>query len=228
MKKINYSKFAASTIASITILGLASLTAQAQTLTLLPDQGPFWHPLSPNGGTYVYANSFASPGSGLATSMGTWLNTLTEDPNTAVTFEILGSVSGNPADGPDTSDVLAETAPISGISGGLALYSGAALAGGTALIAGDEYWFAATVVGAGGTGAYQFGAHTLGSAGTDDNGSFWFSNDPAGVNFDGANLQPEIAFTVTVAGTVPDGGTTATLLGGAVMAMAWLRRKITS
>jgi hypothetical protein len=215
------------------VLGFTSLTVQAQTLTLLPDQGAYWFPLGPNS-SYVYANSFEASGGGTVTSLGTWLNTLVSDPGTALRFEILGSISGNPADGPDISDVLAETGLISGISGPLSLYSSLALGGSTPLIAGDEYWFAASAVGSSGVGQYQAGGHTQGTAGPDDNGSFWFSNDPSGNSFVGQNFQPEMAFTVSITpstaniGSVPDGGSTAGLLGGAFMAMAWLRRKIGS
>jgi hypothetical protein len=63
------------------------------------------------------------------------------------------------------------------------------------LIPGNLYWFAATVVGESGTGAYQVGGHTQNSQ-YPDNCTFWYSNDPAGVAFDGQNLVPEMAFSV--------------------------------
>jgi hypothetical protein len=53
------------------------------------------------------------------------------------------------------------------------------------------------VVGEAGTGQYQVGGHTQNSQ-HQDNCTFWYSNDPNGVFFDGQNLTPEMAFTLTI------------------------------
>ena len=64
------------------------------------------------------------------------------------------------------------------------------------------YWFAATVVGESGPGFYQVGGHTQNSQ-YNDNGTFWYSNDPSGQSFDGQNLTPEMAFHVGTAVPAP-------------------------
>ena len=71
------------------------------------------------------------------------------------------------------------------------------LPGAQALTPGTLYWFAATTVGLPGSGSYAVGGHTQNSQ-QNDNCTFWYSNDPNGVNFDGQNLTPEMAFSLTV------------------------------
>jgi hypothetical protein len=102
------------------------------------------------------------------------------------------------------------------------------LGGGTALTAGNEYWFAASAIGASGSGSYQVGGHTQGTAGPDDNGSFWYSNASDGSTFGGQNLQPEMAFTVTIGGSssVPDAGSSMLLLGLSFGGITALRRRV--
>ncbi|HVI77792.1 MAG TPA: kelch repeat-containing protein, partial [Candidatus Acidoferrum sp.] len=165
------------------------------TITKPPDLGSFWHPLSPNG-SYVYADSFVPQVSGSVSSLGTWLDTTVEDPTTTIRFEVWGSVNNDPTQGPDASNVIATSGPQSGFSGGLTFYSAATLPGGGSLVAGNTYWFVATCVGSTGKGDYQVGGHTQNSI-YQDNGTFWYSNDPSGVDFDGRGLTPEMAFSVT-------------------------------
>ncbi len=194
----------------------ALLTAPAYALTVIekpPDLGPFWFPLSPNGGTYVYSDCFIAP-AGVdihVQALGTWLMTLTQTgPDDALTregfvpqggatptvrFEIWGDSGGG--GGPDASNVLATTGSLSPEPVGLELIAAPVLPGATPLTPGNLYWFAATVVGEQGTGAYQVGGHTQNSV-YPDNCTFWFSNDPNGINFDGQNLTPEMAFQATL------------------------------
>jgi len=155
-------------------------TCVGTTITKPPDLGPFWFPLSPNGGSYVYSDSFVPQVGGSVSSLGTWLNTTVQDPTTTIRFQVWGSVNNDPTQGPDASNVIATSAPQSGFSGGLTFYSAAALPGGGTLVAGNTYWFVATVVGSTGNGQYQVGGHTQNSI-YQDNGTFWYSNDPNGV-----------------------------------------------
>ncbi len=192
----------------------------AVTTTKPPDVGPSWHWLRPNGGTYVYADSFVAPISGDVTSLGTWLGAQFEDPTTTLLFQVWGSVGNNAASGPDAANVLASSSPVEGFSGPLTFYSAAALPG-ISLLGGQTYWFVASAVGSTGSGSYFVGGHTQNSVYA-DNGTFWFSNDPAGVNFDGQSLTPEMAFSVTING-VPDAVGSASLLGIALFAICGLR-----
>ena len=184
-------------IAFLAAAVLLAGSVQAQTtITKSPDLGPFWQPLSPNGGTYVYADCFIAPAGPdvFPQSISTWLNTINPPPP-SVRFEIWGDTGGS---GPDASNVLATTGSLSPNPSGLEQISAPVLAGAGALVPGTTYWFAATVVGEAGTGAYQMGGHTQNSGGIVDNCTFWYSNDPAGISFDGQNLTPEIAFSLTL------------------------------
>jgi hypothetical protein len=178
---------------SVAIALLASSVHAQTVLTKDPDIGPFWQPLSPNGGTFVYADCFIAP-AGVDVwphVLGTWLNTQTPPPP-SVRFEIWGD-----AGGPNASNVLATTGTLNPSPTGLELISAPVQAGAQQLVPGNLYWFAATVVGLPGTGQYQVGGHTQNSQ-QNDNCTFWYSNDPNGVVFDGQNLTPEMAFTVTL------------------------------
>jgi hypothetical protein len=92
-------------------------------------------------------------------------------------------------------------------------------------VTGSTYWFAINAIGGGGSGEYQ-----VSSANDDmnDGGSFWYSNDPSGIDFGGRDLQPEMAFSVTVNGqaSVPDSGSTALLLLSGVLGLAALRKRV--
>jgi hypothetical protein len=180
---------------SVAIVLLASAVHAQTTLTKSPDLGAFWNPLSPNGGTYVYANCFIAPaGTDVwPNTLGYWLLTQGPPPP-SVRFEIWGDTGGS---GPDPANIVATTGPISPNPSGLELISAQVLPTATQLTPGTVYWFAATVVGLPGTGAYQVGGHTQNSQ-QNDNCTFWYSNDPNGINFDGQNLTPEMAFSVTL------------------------------
>lgn len=203
-------------IAFLVAIVFAAAAQGQTTIEKPPDQGPFWNPLSPNGGTYVYADCFFAP-AGIdihVQEIGTWLQELTEGQGvpegsvtqegfagggspTSVRFEVWGTAGGG---GPDAGNVLATTGSLSPIPTGLEFFSAPALPGTQALTPGDRYWFAATVVGEAGPGGYQVGGHTQNSV-YPDNCTFWYSNDPAGVAFDGQNLTPEMAFSVTLGDT---------------------------
>lgn len=234
-----------STLALFVVLVFVAGVASAQTMIdKPPDLGDFWQPLSPNGGTYVYADCFVAPDSGdlTPTVLGTWMNdqgsgdpppgarTRPEDPpgspeaSPTVRFEIWG---GSQAAGPDAGDVLMSTGSIQPVTNGVLTFVSAPVQGSpAALTPGQVYWFAATVVGESGDGFYNVGGHTQNSV-FQDSCTFWFSNDPAGINFDGQNLTPEMAISVTLGGGVPalpPAGILLLMVALAVGAMIALRR----
>ena len=206
-------------IASFCLLAASSL-ASADTLIKAPDLGNYWHPLS-SVGTYTYANSFVASTSGLVTELGTWL----KGGSSNLKFEILGSVSGLVGNGPDAGNVLASSSVLSVNYADLTFVDVTSGISSAQLTAGQTYWFAATTVGLGGAGSYNVGGHTQNSAGIVDNGTFWFSNDPTGVNFGGKKFTPEMAFSVSIS-AVPEPETYAMLLAGlGVMGAVARRRK---
>lgn len=177
-----------------TLLLAASVTALADTVVKVPDVGPYWNPLS-SAGTYIYANSFVAPTSGPVSELGMWL---LNGPND-LKFQIFGSLGGDPTLGPDSGNVLATTGLIPGqYYQDLTFVDVTTGISSAALVAGQTYWFAANAIGLSGSAPYYVGAHTQNSDGIVDNGTFWFSNDPTGVVFDGTALTPELAFSVSV------------------------------
>lgn len=209
---------------AIALLGL-SRAAYADTTFGQAPVTSYWSPLGPGvSATHVYAQSFVAPVGGEVVSLGAWLETLTNDASTTMMFQILGSVSDNPLLGPSLATVLASTGPVGPFAGPSTFYSGAATSY-VALTAGETYWFALNAIGGGGIGTYQ-----VASAFDDlaDGGSFWYSND--GVAFDGQNYKPELAFSVTVTDrpsspSVPDHGSSASMLFSSVAGLIALRRK---
>lgn len=161
-----------------------------------PDLGPYWQPLSgTHGGSYVYADSFVAPRAGVPTALGTWLMSATAE----VELEIVAD--RGKGEGPDASVVLARTGRFSATGGivELAYVEAPVLAGAHRLQPGRVYWFAASTVGAAKAGAFQVGGHTRNSAGIHDDGTFWWSEDPAGLVFSGKNRSPELAFKAAFA-----------------------------
>lgn len=181
----------------VCLLGSTVAHAVPYTTTKSPDVGPFWQPLGNDSGTDVYSNSFVAADNGAPTTLGMWLMESTAGvPN--LRFEIWGDNSG-----PDAGAVLMSTGSIDlsgSITTSLAFYSAPVATIIEPLQKGETYWFVATAVGeTAAPGNYQVGGHTQNSACADD-GTFWYSNDPAGINFDGQSQTPEMAFEVQVDG----------------------------
>jgi|GEM_PF-1001622 len=182
-------------VAFATIALLMALSAQAASTVHKPaDAGAYWQPLS-TGSSYVYADSFIAPESGTPTSLGAFLlQSVAGVPS--VRFEVWGDNNG-----PDSGNVIGATASFTpAVDGTLQFFSEPVATVLDTMTVGEVYWFVATVVGEpAAAGSYQVGAHTQNSVCV-DNGTFWFSNDPAGISFDGQNLTPEMAFEVQING----------------------------
>ncbi len=186
-------------VSAIVAAGAAVASAD---ITKNPDLGNYWFPVGANG-TYVYADSFVADGNSVY-NLGTWLDSLGTG-GSDVRFEVWGDTGA----GPDPFNVIASTGTLSiGDTSGLQYFQ--ANASGS-MTSGNMYWFIITGVGETGPGSYQTGGHTQNSQ-YNDNGTFWYSNDPAGISFDGQRLTPEMAFHV---GTIPAPASLALLgLGG--------------
>ncbi len=211
-------------LAAVLLLNCTGLLAATDVIDKSPDLGAGWDPIGYLD-TQVYADSFVAPISGPITELGTWLKEY-NDGSCNVTFQVYGSIDGNAANGPDISDVYATTGTVSGLSpSALTYYQFSPLSGGTPLILGDTYWFGINAIGAT-SGRYQVGNHTRNSGGIVDNGTFWYSNSPP--VFDGKNLTPEMAFSVSVTAAVPEPSTLALLAAGAIglVGYVWRRRVV--
>lgn len=221
---INLKKTVSRTLVSFAVACAASSVAFAGTITKSPDLGPYWSPLS-SSGSYIYADSFVADVSGSVTSLGTWL--LNGSSN--LLFQVYGSIGGNAAAGPDSSNIFATTGTVTGQTyDSLTFVDGGLVTDIADLIAGQTYWFGASTVGQGGSGGYTVGGHTQNTGGIVDGGSFWYSNDPVGQSFDGRGLTPEIAFRVGIAesSNVPEPASIA-LLGLGMLGFVASRRKST-
>lgn len=203
------------TLTALSVIALAGGTALAGDIVKGPNEGGTWQPLDPDSGTYIYANSFVADENGPVDELGTWLLAQNGDGTGGLlAFEIYSSIGGNVANGPDSTDVIASTGllDIGGGTAALEFYSAAPAFSGN-LVAGETYWFAANTIGGGPADPYEVGRHIQNSV-YDDDGTFWFSNDPTGVNFDGQGFTPEMSLSVSI---VPAPGAAALLgLGGLV------------
>ena len=185
-------------IALLSFLLISTAAQAASTIHKPANLGPFWQPMGNDSATEVYADSFISTEGGSPTSLGTYLRELAADPPN-VRFEIWGDMGdGN---GPDPSNVIATTGSYDpAVDGTLQFFSTAVSTVNSPMSQGELYWFVITAVGeTGANGSYQTGGHTQNSV-CFDNGTFWFSNDSAGINFDGQALTPEMAFEVEMNG----------------------------
>jgi hypothetical protein len=199
-------KLAKGILAAVGVIVISASIATADTLiSKPPDFGPWWNPVG-NSGTYVYADSWIQPAGpdNMASQLGSWLEPLGGAPNSTLRYQVWADSGG-----PNCGSVLASTAPFSTGTPGLNLHTRPVTSGGGPLAAGVKYWFVITAVGfPGGPSPYRVGGHTQNSVYI-DNATFWYSNDPAGCNFDGRNLTPEMAFQVLLTGgATPVEGTT--------------------
>ena len=175
-------------IAALALSSVAHFAVADSQLTKDPDLGPYWAPLS-NAGSYVYAGSFIMPAGAdnMVNEVGFWVVGGAPE----VKFQVWGDSGG-----PDASNVLTSSDVFSETVSDLTLELLPVTP--TALTAGTKYWVTATTVGLSGGdgGEYQFGAHTQNTEGIVDDGTFWYSNDPTGFDFDGQDLTPELGFEV--------------------------------
>lgn len=163
-----------------------------------PDLGAYWYPVgNASSGSYVYADSFIAPEDDtVVDQLGTWLSAITYNggpQHSEVAFQVWGGGDS----GPDYTDVIASTDTMSTETEGLNLYVLDVTESNGELTPGERYWFIVDGAGYGDPSydQYQVGAHTQNSV-YDDDGTFWYSNDSDGQDFDGQNRTPEMAFQV--------------------------------
>lgn len=206
---------------AIAAVALSAVAPAAVIIDKPADVGPYWQPLSA-GGTYVYANSFLFTGTTgtVADTLGVYMRVSGgEGTGSPFRFELLA----DNANSPDPANVLAASGYQQFSGSTLQLVTGSLLVP-YALTNGTRYWVSASTVGQQGGVAYQVGGHTQNSVYA-DNGTFWYSNDPAGISFDGQRLTPEMA--IYVAGgeaQIPEPVTSATIAAGLGL-LVFLRRR---
>ena len=186
---------------ALALAGLVTLPATADTLIdKPPDLGPYWHPLSNSpSDTRIYASDFLAPEDDTTVdALGTWLLAYAGGPTFAVIdFEIWATDPNT--GGPDFDNVIAWTGTMQTDDPTLRLYTMDVVGGPAILNPGDRYWFVANCYNQGDPsyGSYQVGAHTQNSV-YQDNGTFWYSNNPENGVFDGQGLTPQMAFQVSL------------------------------
>ena len=211
--------------AAFVLLVLISLVSGAAAVTIVdkvPDLGPQWEPLdgTPYGG-YVYANSFVFGGSSgtLMKSVGIYMFNAGGATGSPFRFEVYA----DNANAPDPNTVLGLTNYMQVANTSLDLVTRPLLSP-INLVNGTRYWIAASTVGQASQGShYMVGGHTQNSIYV-DNGTFWFSNDPAGLVFDGQAQTPEISIYASTA--IPEVSTFALFGLGTLGLMVWRRRKV--
>lgn len=166
------------------------------------DIGRYWHPIGADGGSICYAGSFDAPASGPVIETGCMFEiyTINPLPFQEVRYDICGALSGDPANGPDTSDVYASSDVITlGLEGSLTQKTSTSMTSYTSLTSSQTYFFVVTTVGLDGNSNYYVGGHTRNSGGISDDGLFWYSND--GSTFS-SNSTYEMGFNLTIDGNV--------------------------
>jgi hypothetical protein len=218
---LHFNRFAGLALAALL---LPALAPAAVIVDKSPDVGPYWHPLSGDS-TYVYASSFVFNGASgtMVDTLGVYmLFDLQEGGGSPAPFRF--ELLGDNSNAPDPANVLAVT--------GYQTFSGTSLQLVTSsllvpysLSSGTRYWIAASTVGQQGAGDYQVGAHTPNSI-YNDNGTFWYSNDPNGLNFDGTGFTPEMAIYAAGEGqsAIPEPATMALCAAGLGL-LALIRRR---
>ncbi|MBL1216514.1 MAG: hypothetical protein D8M59_03370 [Planctomycetes bacterium] len=167
-------------------------TSFGQEIDKQPDFGAWWHPLS-NHGSYAYASDFVCP-DGVTTvgQIGIWLRRESGGTGSVIALQIWGD-----APGPDSNNIIASTDDFQISDDVLTLSVIDVTSQSSDLVPGDRYWVVATgaLRGDPGYDSYQVGGHTQNSV-YPDNGTFWYSNDANGINFDGQGLTPQMAFQI--------------------------------
>lgn len=209
----------------VAIVALASspqISSASVIIDKIPDVGPYWNPIDAGGGTYVYANSFVFTG-----LTGTMMDTvgvyLRAEGGTGDSFRF--EVYADNGNAPDPSNVLGVTGYQTASNAAVALVTDTLLAP-ISLTNGSRYWIAASVVGQPDTGGfYQIGGHTQNSI-YPDNGTFWYSNDPSGIVFDGQALTPEMGiYAAGTAQAIPEPATLA-VFGALALGAFGVRRRL--
>lgn len=146
-----------------------------------PDVGIAWHPLGADSGSVAYAGSFVAPVNGPVITLGCWFQNYTVGavPFQEVRYDVCGAYLGDPANGPDPSDVRASSNVITlgSLIGSLTFTQSSSVLSSSDLVQGTTYFFIAQTSGLSGDSGYYVGGHTVNSGGISDNGKFWFSND---------------------------------------------------
>lgn len=209
----------------VLLVAVAGVMPAGVLIDKVPDQGAYWSPLSPNS-TYIYADSFVldTGTNPTATVLGAYLLAESSPSDSPFRFELWGDAGNSP----DPNSVLGVTGYLQDSGTDLHLAT-ADLLSPVPLTVGTRYWVIASTVGQTGDTSYQFGGHTQNSI-YQDNGTFWYSNDPEGLDFDGQAMLPEMAIYVAgEAGAGPEGAipepATLALLGSGLAFMAWRRRR---
>jgi hypothetical protein len=183
------------------VLVITNSTSAAIIVDKSPDLGPVWSPLAAP--TFVYANSFVFGGTSgtLMDTVGVYMLNFSGTAGTPFRFEVYADTGSN---APDPTTVLGVTGYQTFASSTLTLVTNT-LGAAISLTNSVRYWIAASTVGQTPDGGYVVGGHTQNSI-YSDNGTFWYSNDPAGLIFDGTELTPEMAIYASGPDTPPPQG----------------------
>lgn len=206
----------------VAALAAAPLASHAGTVVKDVDD-PLGTAILGTGFSTIYANSFVAPNDGVVTEMGVWLRNSLPG---AIRFQVYESLDDDVALGPDSTRVLPSSPVDTGAHPDLAFvdFDGCITDLGS-LVGGHTYWLAATVVGLDSNATYNNAMHIPNTDGIVDNGTFMWSDDPAGLFFKGPFSEPfEMAFSVTVS-PVPEPAGLAMLAFGLPLVALGARRR---